>query len=129
VRQFLFNVRRHALRPVVLIRYERTAFYARSGLPLRVTLDQKVCAAPRPGIGDLFADVPVYEAFPGFAILEAKFPIRMPPWLETTVDRGGYERAAISKFALGIEACGIVSNRFPAVSSRQIASLTERQKP
>lgn len=105
---FLYHLRRKAMRPVVLIRYQRQAFLSRSGPPVRITFDRNVSAAASSDLSDLYADVPMYEEFRGVAILEAKFPLHMPPWLESVIDRFGLQREAISKYTHGLEACGAV---------------------
>ena len=112
--QFLYNVRRHRMRPVVLIKYNRIAYYAPSGSQLRVTIDRDIRAAAKTSMNDLFSEDPTLPVLPGVAVLEVKFPVRMPPWLESYIDCHGYEREAVSKYALGIDRCGIVSNKYSA---------------
>ncbi len=93
----------------LIVRYNREAYVSRSGLPLRLTIDRDVRSAPHPMVGDLFRSQPMRDVFPGHAVLEAKFPRQMPPWLASMVDRFGYEREAVSKYTYGLESAGVAS--------------------
>ena len=130
--EFLYNVRRRAMRPVVLVTYDRIAFVAHTGSPLRVTIDWNIRAEAWPRMSDLYSDVVTHEVFPGRAVLEVKFPTRMPLWVETLVDRRKLEREAVSKYALGIEVCGMHLNTIgpvrPAARERaaSLAGVLER---
>lgn len=124
-RAFMYNVRKYSMRPVLLVRYVREAFTAQSGLPLRLTIDRDVRSAAQPEIGDLYEPRSMRDVFPGHAVLEAKFPRQMPPWLAAMVDRFGYERDALSKYTQGLDAVGVASPDWKDRTVRRVAP-TER---
>ncbi|MBR9976249.1 MAG: polyphosphate polymerase domain-containing protein [Bacteroidetes bacterium] len=107
---FFRDVDRKALRPVVLVVYDREAFTADGMSDLRVTIDsglrsQRVAdpgafggAANHVHDGDL---VPVMRQH---AILEVKFTRGVPAWLRDELRRHRLRRLALSKYTLSLDA-------------------------
>lgn len=114
---FLYYLRRDCMYPMVLIQYEREAFFASAGSPFRMTIDRHVRAASSRDSGDPFQSVNTAEVFPGRSVLEAKYPARMPGWFAAIIDRYELEREAISKYVLGAEAAGLVKTEPSAAPS------------
>jgi SPX domain protein involved in polyphosphate accumulation len=116
-RSFLYYLRRDCMYPMVLIKYEREAFFASAGSPFRMTIDRHVRAAVSRDSGDPFQSANTAEVFPGRSVIEAKYPARMPGWFATIIDRYELEREAISKYVLGAEAAGLVKTEPSAARS------------
>ena len=57
--RFLYRICRHGLRPVVLTRYEREAYFGRFNDDLRITLDSSLRSRAFPGATELFGRQPV----------------------------------------------------------------------
>lgn len=107
---FFRDVDRKALRPVVLIVYDREAYASGGPSDLRVTIDrglrsQRVAdpgafggAANHVRDGDL---VPVMRQH---AILEVKFTRGVPAWLRDELRRHRLRRLALSKYTLSLDA-------------------------
>ncbi len=125
-RSFLYYIRRDCMYPMVIIQYEREAFFAAAGSPFRMTIDRHVRAAVSRDSGDPFQSANTAEVFPGRSVLEAKYPTRMPGWFATIIDRYELEREAISKYALGAEAAGLLKTEPQAARSIHQALSTGR---
>lgn len=96
--EFAALTRAAALRPVVLVDYERAAFtYPLSNT--RVTLDLDVRTSVASGFelfGDLRSSIPAME--PGEQILEVKFDDFLPSVVSAALDDVPAQRMAISKY-------------------------------
>lgn len=97
VRRFLYRVRRHGLRPVILIRYEREACFGRFNSDLRITLDSNLRSRAFPGATDLFGRQPVVRARRD-TVLEVKHYGASPSWLESIINDFGLRPGSFSKY-------------------------------
>ncbi len=102
--EFVHLVRELGARPTMHVRYEREAYEAIGGAPVRVTLDRGLSRAtardwqPRLGGGD-YRRTPL----PG-VILEVKFTDSSPPWVQDLVSRLELQRRSIPKYVLCLHA-------------------------
>jgi hypothetical protein len=102
-RAFFYHLHRHALRPVILVTYEREAFFARHLPALRLTLDQNLRSAPFPAIGDLYREDRMTPSLQGYAIFEVKFSLGRPAWLMALLAELKLERLALSKYTIALD--------------------------
>lgn len=102
-RAFFYHLHRYSLRPVVLITYEREAFFGRHLPSLRLTLDYNLRSAPFPSIGALYRETRMIPSLRGHCILEAKFPQGRPAWLMELMAELKLERLALSKYAIALD--------------------------
>lgn len=100
-------IRRDALRPRLLVSYNRTAFFDRYKKDLRITLDRNIrCRS-------LDLDLTRkrtrgrYSVPPEMMILEVKFNEAVPRWLCTCLNRLDLQVIRISKYCEGIQAMGL----------------------
>jgi hypothetical protein len=84
--------------PVVLINYEREAFFSKHDSTLRITFDKNLRSSPIPKISDLYSEERSRYAMPGNFILEVKFFNGFPTWLQKILRRFEFKRQAISKY-------------------------------
>jgi hypothetical protein len=84
--------------PVVLINYEREAFFSKHDSTLRITFDKNLRSSPLPKISDLYSEERSRYAMPGNFILEVKFFNGFPTWLQKILRRYELKRQAISKY-------------------------------
>jgi hypothetical protein len=110
-RRFLYHYYRRRMLPVVLVAYEREAFYSRFDRTLRVTFDKNVRSRLYPDLGSLYVDRDAKFEAPGLFVLEVKFFGSLPRWVRDIATRFALHRAANSKYALGIE-CQRVEKKF-----------------
>lgn len=103
-RRFFYHVYRHALRPIVLITYEREAFFQKFDDSVRITLDKNLRSITYPALEDLYRETGALFSLPGYVILEAKFRRGMPAWFKTILSAFKLEREAVSKYALSLDA-------------------------
>ena len=95
--RFLYRIRRHGLRPVVLTRYEREAYFGRFNNDLRITLDSSLRSRAFPGATELFGRQPVVRARRD-TVVEVKHYGTSPSWLKSIVSDFGLRRASFSKY-------------------------------
>lgn len=115
-RRFFYHVYRHALRPTVLIRYEREAFFGKFNSSLRITFDKNLRSSPYPALEDLFGADGAVSSLLGHFILEVKFHDcipSIPSWLKTILEHFNLKRAALSKYTICLD-----THRIPRESSK-----------
>jgi hypothetical protein len=106
IEKFRFNLRVEALRPVVLVAYEREAFIGRTGVRARVTFDSNIRSCADPELGQLF-DEPCLRQFEDeHFVLEMKFDELMPKWMCKLIRLLNLRDGPYSKFCHGIDAWG-----------------------
>jgi hypothetical protein len=98
-RRFLFHIYGGFLRPIVLIMYEREAYYSRFG-SLRITFDKNLRSSICPSLDALFSEENTLYSIPKHFILELKFCDGLPSWLRSTVGALDLEQRALSKYAI-----------------------------
>jgi len=101
--RFLYNYYRRRMMPVVLVAYEREAFFGRFDPKLRLTFDRNVRSRLYPQLAALYVDRDLKFLTPGHFVFEVKFHMNLPQWVRRIVQRFDLQRTAFSKFALGID--------------------------
>lgn len=101
--RFLYNYHRNALRPTVLVVYEREAFQGRFDNKLRITFDKNLRSTPFPSLDTLFSHEPDRPALRSFFIMEVKFIGGLPHWLRSLVERYQLPRMALSKYTICLD--------------------------
>jgi hypothetical protein len=101
------------LRPVCQITYERTArvFLSAHG-PVRLTLDEKVCACPAAGL--CFVQPPENKLLlQNEVIVELKYRVEVPPLFKGLMAEFAMPPAKISKYRLAARELGLVQEPVP----------------
>ncbi len=98
---FLFHYHRKNLRPVILIVYDREAFFCKFDRSLRLTFDKNVRSIPC-SVYD-FHKGPLRYAFSQYFIFEVKFQGSVPGWLQTIIHLFDLHRSAVSKYAICLD--------------------------
>jgi hypothetical protein len=101
--KFLYHVYRNNLKPVVLVIYEREAFFDRFKNDIRITLDKNLRSLAYPCIDDLYSEEKVIPAIKGNFILEVKFKDHFPGWLRTITGQLGLVKRSASKYVFCID--------------------------
>ena len=102
-----FRAYYRTLRPAVFLSYEREAFYALDGGPLRITLDENILYRRH----DLSLGSPVYGApllEDGQTLLEVKTAGGLPLWLSHVLTENGIYKTSFSKY--GTAYCRMMEN-------------------
>lgn len=102
--RFLYHYYRRALRPAVLVVYDREAFMGKFDPTLRVTFDKNLRGRSFPSLETLYDEVPLQYAMRTHFILEMKF-IRgaLPAWAITMIHQYGLPRMALSKYTICLD--------------------------
>jgi hypothetical protein len=101
--KFLYHVYRNKLKPVVLVIYEREAYFDRFKSEVRITIDKNLRSVAYPGIDDLFTEEKAIPALKDRFILEVKFFDHFPGWLRPITGRLGLVRRSASKYVMCID--------------------------
>ncbi len=102
-RHFLYYYYGRRLMPVILIVYEREAFYSKFDRFLRVTLDKDVRSHLYPTLDMLYYNSGLKYALPQTSILEVKFYRGLPLWIRSLARAYHLQRLAVSKYAICID--------------------------
>lgn len=105
INHFSLLIEKYALKPVVLISYEREAFQSPDDHRIRVTFDLNVRSSAFPALEDIFREDDMDTINDSCFILEIKFNEKMPSWLMRIVQDYDLHREAISKYCEGLDAC------------------------
>ncbi len=125
--RFFFYLRRGALRPIILIVYEREAYQSRFNHALRITFDKNLRSALFPSLDALFQEDGHRYTMPSHLILEVKSCGGPPLWLREIIGTLGLKPLALSKYVLCLEAHRrpwVVTRRSMLVSSHPLVAFT-----
>ncbi|MBX2990553.1 MAG: polyphosphate polymerase domain-containing protein [Bacteroidetes bacterium] len=106
-RRFLFHYVRSAMRPVVLVTYEREAFQGQFDPNLRITFDKHLRFQGLPSLDDLYIENGLTHLAPSSFIMELKFGGGFAPWLRAIVRKHGLTRVSVSKYGSCVTASGV----------------------
>lgn len=98
-RQFLFQVYRSSLRPVILVVYDREAYQSKFD-SLRITFDKNLRSSPCSSTDCLFEAGDASYPIPQHFILELKFYGGLPSWVKFTIGTLDLNRRSLSKYGI-----------------------------
>ncbi len=105
--QFIRDLARKRLRPVMLIDYQRRPYVSKYDPAFRLTFDECLSGS---ATGRLFPRP--YEGrrriLPGYTILEVKFQHLVPKWFHRIIQAFELRRVSVSKYCAGVEAYNLV---------------------
>ncbi|HEX7357558.1 MAG TPA: polyphosphate polymerase domain-containing protein [Ignavibacteriaceae bacterium] len=102
-RKFFYLSKIKNCSPVVLINYEREAYFSKHDTTLRITFDKNLRSTPLPDISDLYNEAGLKYAMPGNLILEVKFFSGFPEWLQKILKKFELKRQAVSKYTICVD--------------------------
>jgi hypothetical protein len=123
-RRFFYHVHRRGLRPVILIHYEREAFFYRFDPTVRITFDKNLRSAPSPALADLFGEGRALPSLSGRFVLELKLQQGIPSWLKSILENFGLERTSVSKYTICLDEHGLPTR--PAQGAAEFPSRRPR---
>ncbi len=94
---FFFHLFRWRMKPVVLVTYDREAYFCHFDPSLRITFDKKVRGKIYPVLDELYDDDLVITD-PGYFILEVKFTRDLPLWMIEIIRSFNLLRTTYSKY-------------------------------
>jgi hypothetical protein len=101
--KFFYLSKKKNYSPVILINYQREAYFSKNDSTLRITFDKKLRSKPFPKISDIYLDQQLKYSMPGKFILEIKFFNGFPSWLQTIIRRYDLKREAVSKYTICVD--------------------------
>jgi|TARA_B110000881_G_C18461297_1_gene456343 hypothetical protein len=107
VEDFIFDKIRKRINPRILVDYLRRPLVNKYGLYFRLTFDSNLITAKS---NSLFAEEKFFfpkKFKPGCTILEVKFERSIPAWFHRIIQTYNLKRQSISKYVLGVCACGV----------------------
>ncbi|MBI9070361.1 MAG: polyphosphate polymerase domain-containing protein [Melioribacteraceae bacterium] len=102
-KKFFYHIIKKSLNPVVLIVYEREAFYSKFDKSLRITFDKNLRYHYQPDMNDLYSDSQLKNVLNQYFVLEIKFEKGYPVWLQKIVQQFGLKRTSVSKYQISLD--------------------------
>ncbi len=103
-KRFLYNYHRKKLFPIVLVIYDREAFYSKFDQSLRMTFDKNIRSLLYPSLDLLYINEDIKYAMPHNFIFEVKFHRNcLPSWIKSIIIRYKLQRLALSKYTICID--------------------------
>lgn len=100
---FCYALHHYALRPLLLVVYDREPYVGTMDLSLRITFDQHLRSYLYPGLEDLYREQALTPALPDHVILEVKFDGTFPFWLRGILGSWGLRQRALSKYVICLD--------------------------
>lgn len=101
--RFLHNVHKNSLKPIVLIVYEREAYFSKFNLGLRLTFDKNLRYFLFPSLDKLYTEEDLKYTMPKYFIFEIKFSKGFPGWLQAILRDLNISRMALSKYTMCLD--------------------------
>jgi hypothetical protein len=108
--RFFYQVYSKNLRPVILVVYEREAFFSKFDDSVRITLDKGLRGLAYPSVENLYEEVNLQSALSNDFIIEVKFNKRFPMWLTPVLSRYGLKSKSASKYTITMDAVKAIKN-------------------
>jgi hypothetical protein len=108
--RFFYQVYSKNLRPVVLVVYEREAFFSKFDDTVRITFDKGLRGLAYPSVEDLYKEDNLQSALSHDFIIEVKFNKRFPMWLTPVLSRYGLKSKSASKYTITMDAVKAIKN-------------------
>ncbi|MBN1299984.1 MAG: polyphosphate polymerase domain-containing protein [Melioribacteraceae bacterium] len=118
---FLHHIYKRSLKPIILIVYDREAFFSKFDPRLRITLDKNLRYLMFPSLDMLYSEQDLCGIFTNNFILEIKFSNGFPKWLQNLLSKFNLSRRALSKYTMCLENEKIIN---PA-NRRSLIGLSE----
>ena len=96
--RFLFALRRDRLVPVVLVIYEREAYFGKFDNSFRITFDKNLRSSLTPSTGDLYEERGIRPHAEGWFVLEVKFYQTFPSWMTDVIRILDLKQQSFSKY-------------------------------
>jgi len=103
VDHFLFHYHSKSLVPVILVTYDREAYYSKFNRCLRITFDKNLRAKLFPTVDELFMDSGMEYVIRNYFILEVKFYNSLPDYLLNVIGEFSVPRLALSKYVMSVD--------------------------
>ncbi|MCF8379192.1 MAG: polyphosphate polymerase domain-containing protein [Bacteroidales bacterium] len=107
-KRFFYQVFSKNLRPVVLIVYEREAFFSKLDNTVRITFDKNLRGMAYPRLEDLFNNYGLSAALNNYFILEVKFNNYFPAWLNPVISKFGLLKQSASKYVITMDSSKVI---------------------
>lgn len=107
-KRFFYQVFGKNLRPVVLVVYEREAYFSKFENTVRVTFDKNLRGLAYPALEDLYCQTGLNAALNNYFILEIKFNNSFPAYFNPAVSRLGLHKQSASKYVMTMDTSKVI---------------------
>ncbi|MCB2222058.1 MAG: polyphosphate polymerase domain-containing protein [Bacteroidetes bacterium] len=108
--RFFYQVYGKNLRPVVLVVYEREAYFSKFDRTVRITFDKGLRGMAYPSLQDLFDERKLSVAMKNNFILEVKFNKHFPMWLGPILSKYSLKRQSASKYTITMDSVKVIKS-------------------
>ncbi|MBK7104660.1 MAG: polyphosphate polymerase domain-containing protein [Ignavibacteriae bacterium] len=109
--KFFHHVYKSGLKPIILIVYDREAFFSKFDNSLRITFDKNLRFYEYPKIDNLYRDEDLEMAIPNNFVMEIKFNNGYPKWLQDIIHEFNLIRRSVSKYTICIDSSRVINPR------------------
>ncbi|MDH7515457.1 MAG: polyphosphate polymerase domain-containing protein [Bacteroidota bacterium] len=106
-RRFLYHMYSCNLQNIALVTYERQAFHGSFDHGLRLTFDYNLRCRLHPRLDDIFSEDDFTPYLEPYCVIEIKSVRGIPFWLADCLGAFGLIRQTVSKYCIGVQACGV----------------------
>ncbi len=114
--RFFFHIHQKFLKQVILVVYEREAYFSKFNRSLRITFDKNLRSSLDPDIQKLFKEENIIYSTPDHFILEVKFSDYFPRWLSSVIGSLGLKLQSYSKYTQCIDSHIAHNGHIPSFS-------------
>jgi hypothetical protein len=107
-KKFFYYIYHDSLKPIILILYNREAFWGKFNKNLRITFDKQLRSEPWVSVEDLFTERYLKPAMRNHFIFEVKFYGGIPNWLMDIIEELNAQRLALSKYTICLDSHKLV---------------------
>lgn len=101
--RFFYHLKGKNLKPVVLVVYEREAFFSKFDPSFRISLDKHIRSIAFPRVDELFRTEGLEACFYKDFVLEIKFSGAFPVWMSDILFRYRLTRQSLSKYKFSLD--------------------------
>jgi hypothetical protein len=120
-RRFLFHVKNLALNPVILINYDREAFFYKFNRDLRITFDKNLRSKIHSSVNSIFDNSGFVNVLTDYFILEIKTTLNFPSWLNYLLANFELRQQALSKYTMCLDSHKMYGFQMKGISSSRIS--------
>lgn len=116
--RFMHHMYKRSLKPVILIVYDREAYFSKFDDGLRITFDMNLRYRMLPKLSNLYENN-LKNTLRGKTILEIKFTAGFPKWLQNMIRDYELQRQPVSKYTICIDSA---KRNDPYISKKILAA-------
>lgn len=121
--RFLYHIHHDSLQPLVMVIYEREAFFGKFDNSLRITFDKNLRCILYPDLKNFYGENSVRFPMSKYFILEVKFFHVFPSWLKPIIASYNLKLESCSKYTISVDEFNVVNKSILPMSQEFTGSI------